>query len=322
MKNWKCFTFLAIFAFVFAFISCDNGSGETPPPTFDGTIDTLDVWLDSQSPNTPATPFTVELNIDDEGDFATLFTTLNNATDKYVYLDLTGSTVTTIPENAFYTQTPPYKGCATLTGITIPNGVTTIGNYAFAGCTSLPSVTIPEGVTTIGEGAFYGCTSLASITVAANNPHFMSEGGTLYNKDKTTLIGYPTATGSFTIPASVTTIGEGAFGGCTGLTSVTIPEGATTIGGSAFGGCTSLASVTIPASVTTIGEGGAFYGCTSLTSVTFNGTIASSRFNGNYTFSGDLRDKFYATDATNGTPGTYTRSGSGTTESPYIWTKQ
>lgn len=51
-----------------------------------------------------------------------------------------------------------------MTSVTIPEGVTKIGDYAFQYCSSLTSVTIPEGVTTIGEGAFYGCSALTSVT--------------------------------------------------------------------------------------------------------------------------------------------------------------
>ena len=71
---------------------------------------------------------------------------------------------------------------------------------------------------------------------------------------------------SVTISAGVTTIGQDAFLGCTGLTSVTIPASVTTISQAAFYDCTSLTSVTIPASVTTIGQG-AFGWCKSLTNV-------------------------------------------------------
>jgi hypothetical protein len=64
---------------------------------------------------------------------------------------------------------------------------------------------------------------------------------------------------SVTIPQGVTTVGFGAFDGCSSLTSVTIPDGVTTIGGYAFYGCSSLTSVTIPEGVTTIGDF-SFYG--------------------------------------------------------------
>ena len=80
---------------------------------------------------------------------------------------------------------------------------------------------------------------------------------------------------SVTIPSSVTSIGKSAFSGCTGLTSVTIPNSVTEIGWSAFRGCAGLTSVTIPNSVTEIGWS-AFEGCTALTSVTFNATNCKS----------------------------------------------
>ena len=95
--------------------------------------------------------------------------------------------------------------------MTIPNSVTTIGDFAFCGCTGLTSMTIPNSVTTIGYDAFCGCTGLTSMTV----------------------------------PNSVTTIGCYAFSGCTGLTSMTIPNSVTTIGYDAFEGCTGLTSIII-----------------------------------------------------------------------------
>ena len=73
---------------------------------------------------------------------------------------------------------------------------------------------------------------------------------------------------------SVTSIGDEAFAGCSGLTSVTIPTGVTSIGSVAFLGCSGLTSVTIPNSVTSIGDD-AFYGCSSLTSVTLGNSVTS-----------------------------------------------
>ena len=61
-----------------------------------------------------------------------------------------------------------FSGCTSLTNVTIPSSVTSIGDMAFHGCKSLTSVTIPEGVTSIGRGAFGNCTSLTSVTVPKN----------------------------------------------------------------------------------------------------------------------------------------------------------
>ena len=79
---------------------------------------------------------------------------------------------------------------------------------------------------------------------------------------------------SVSIQNGVTSIGNGAFSGCTGLTSVTIPNGVTSIGHAAFSGCTGLTSVTIPDSVTSIG-GAAFSGCTGLTEILYNAKAAA-----------------------------------------------
>ena len=84
------------------------------------------------------------------------------------------------------------------------------------------------------------------------------------------------------IPNAVTTIGDYAFADCTGLTEVSIPNAVTTIEGYAFTRCTGLKTVTIGNSVTTIGSG-AFNGCSGLTEVTIPNSvtiIANNAFNG------------------------------------------
>jgi hypothetical protein len=107
--------------------------------------------------------------------------------------------------------------------------------------------------------------------------------GVLFNKKGSVLGVYPAGkTGAYTIPNSVTSIGNSAFLLCTGLTSVTIPNSVTSIGDSAFNSCTGLTSVTIPNSVTSIGKS-AFNGCTGLTSVTIPNSVTSI---GNYAFRG------------------------------------
>jgi BspA type Leucine rich repeat region (6 copies) len=87
---------------------------------------------------------------------------------------------------------------------------------------------------------------------------------------------------SYAIPSSVTTIGTGAFSGCTNLTGVTIPTSVTSIGDSAFSECTGLTGVTIPDSVTSIGDEA--FSFTSLTSVSIPASVTSLGSLGNGAF--------------------------------------
>ena len=118
-----------------------------------------------------------------------------------------GNSVTSIGDYAFYY-------CYYLTSVTIPNSVTNIGQAAFEECNRLTSFTIPNSVTSIGESAFVDY-SLTNIAVDAANPNYSSTNGVLFDKDQATLIQYPIGltNSSYTIPNSVTSIGESAFCG-------------------------------------------------------------------------------------------------------------
>jgi hypothetical protein len=179
-----------------------------------------------------------------------------------------GTNVTSIGEGAFFY-------CTSLTNVTIGTNVTSLAGQAFLYCTSLTSVTIPASVTSIGGQAFWFCSSLTSITVNALNPDYSSVAGVLFDKSTNTLIEYPGGkAGSYTVPASVTTIGYFAFASCTNLTSVTLGPNVVSIEYYAFYYCSGLTNVTIPNSVTNLGDE-AFEGCTSLTSVTLGTNITS-----------------------------------------------
>ena len=162
-----------------------------------------------------------------------------------------------------------FWSCYSLTSITIPDGVTSIGTNAFQYCNSLASITIPDGVTSIGSDAFNGCYSLASITIP----------------DGVTSIGSDAFNGcysltSITIPDSVTNIDRRAFYICYSLASITIPDGVTSIGSNAFNGCYSLASITIPDGVTSI-DANAFGNCYGLGEMHFLPTAPPAVANSN-----------------------------------------
>jgi|GEM_PF-1868538 len=109
---------------------------------------------------------------------------------------------------------------AGLTGsVTIPSGITEIGDYAFYG-SQLSEVVIPEGVTKIGDGAFCGCKNLTSID----------------------------------LPSTLDSIGDCAFIECTALTSIVLPEGLKYVGSAAFQRCISLTTLTVPSTLETLSD--------------------------------------------------------------------
>lgn len=188
-----------------------------------------------------------------------------------------GLTSVTIPNSVTTIGKEAYYKCTGLTSISIGNSVTTIGNSAFRNCGKLTSVTIPNSVTRIERDAFQDCRSITSVHVSSIdawckivfngdfcNPLFYAHHLYLNGEEIK----------NFVIPNSVTSIGNYAFEGCSGLTSVTIPNSVTNIGYHAFYECSGLTLVSIGNSVTSIGTE-AFYKCSNLTSVTIGNSVRS-----------------------------------------------
>lgn len=174
--------------------------------------------------------------------------------------------------------------------------VSGISAYAFKDCENITSITIPDTVTNISGEAFNGCSGLTEITVQDGNIKYHSKGDCLIDTAKKEVVagcrssmipsdGSVTSIGNhafsghsglagLTIPEGVTAIGDYAFSGCDGLLGISIPNSVTTIGASAFARCSGLFSITIPNSVTTVGAS-AFAHCDGLLDVTMSNGVTS-----------------------------------------------
>ena len=209
-----------------------------------------------------------------------------------------------IPESVTYEGTnyrvtsigySAFRKCRDMTEVTIPNSVTSIGDFAFYWC-SVRELIIPNSVTSIGDYAFQNCNGLTELTIPGSVTSIGDYAFDMcYNLTE------------LSIPSSVTSIGSNPFRACRGLAKITVESGnpnydsredcnaiietnsnalitgckntiilnsVTTIGEHAFSGCWDLPELTIPNSVTSIGNG-AFYQCFGLTKVTIPNSVTS-----------------------------------------------
>lgn len=201
------------------------------------------------------------------------------------------NTITNINEGTF-------SNCVNLKNINIPNSVTSIGINAFSGCTSLIQINLSNSLVSISNDIFTDCTSLISINVNEDNPNYSNKDGILFNKDKNKIVCYPAGkkNESYIISKEITSIENGAFGGCqylkyidvevdnTEFTSVNgvlfnkdktklvcypsgkndtiykVPNVVTHIQARAFYGCKNLNTIRVPQYVIDMEEE-IFYGC-------------------------------------------------------------
>lgn len=209
-----------------------------------------------------------------------------------------------LPSSLTVLEDDAFSLCSSFTEITIPQGVTHIGRNAFYQCNQVTSLTLPDTLVSIGDFAFMGCNRLQSIYISdldawwklvTSSNEGIQEKNILYvnRLDKTLYLNgkpivdlilqegmtsiapyafYSLTIESVTIPATVTSIGKGAFMYCRQLKSVLIPDRVTVIGEEAFRCCEQLTDVTLGASVESLGMV-AFSECTKLRQITIPDSV-------------------------------------------------
>jgi hypothetical protein len=264
----------------YVFYGCSNLTAisvETNNPDYSSLngvlFDKSQITLIEYPPGNGATSYAIPNSVANIGNWA--FEALANLTNITIPYG-----VTNIGDEAF--------GYGGLTTVIIPDRVTSIGSYAFNQCTNLMTITIGNSVTSIGDQAFNYCTNLTSVII----PNSVANIGDWAFASCASLT-------NVTIPNSVTNLGDGAFTWCanltnisigngvisigadafasSGLMSVAIPNSVTNIGHYAFNGCVNLTHVAIGNAVTSIAEG-TFDGCANLTSVSIPNSVASIGF--------------------------------------------
>lgn len=186
----------------------------------------------------------------------------------------------TVPEGVTKIGDFAFSGCSSLVSLILPEGLVKIGKLAFSGCESLTSIVIPEGCNDLGYAIFDGCKHLTDIHLPAS----LSE----IKEDALQSSRYISAT--IHAPAdsyaarwakkrglepggSGLWIENGVLRQYTGKkTQLTLPEGITKIGNMAFAFCKSLTDITLPEGVTEIGKG-TFGCCKSLTDITLPASV-------------------------------------------------
>jgi len=208
---------------------------------------------------------TGNINSEDINNFKNYMTSLTS-------INMTNATIAsnTVPDNAFQFNT-------SITSITLPITITSIGDYAFDGCKYLEGIIpLPMAVTSIGDFAYQNCNYLSG---SLNIPVGVT------NIGNSVFSGCSNLSGALTLPNTITSIGTSAFSGCSGFTgSLNLPNTLTALHTSSFSGCSGFTGVlSIPLSVTSV-ENNAFMGCNKLTELYFNKSTTTTI--GDYAFSG------------------------------------
>lgn len=169
--------------------------------------------------------------------------------------------------------------CEKLKRIVLPLQTTKIEADAFRNCSSLHTIEVPTLVESIETSA--GCTALAEINVQAGNSHYSSKDGVLLSGDGKSILWFPMGKeGEYTLPSTVTTVGDYAFRNCR-IETFHFADGLTSIGKYAFYN-SSVKEVSLPSTVKQIPTG-LFQKCADLTTVHLG---KNTELLGDYVFDG------------------------------------
>ncbi|MCQ2070203.1 MAG: leucine-rich repeat domain-containing protein [archaeon] len=206
-----------------------------------------------------------------------------------------GLTSVELPRNVTSIGHSSFDGCTKLTSITFNAALKSIGGYAFMD-TALKTLLFPATLESLGYNVFAGIKTLESVDVAASNTVFSSLDGVLYNKDRTTLVYYPSAHGytGFTVPSTVKTVESYAFE-CTDLYNVTIAGNVEKVGSYLFRDSSNLSYVTFGGKVATIGDE-ILEGCSKIRRITFPDGLETLGALHGYVFRDILGQTLYVTE--------------------------
>ena len=214
-------------------------------------------------------------------------TPMYHATELYINNICVSKGTLTIPDGITSIGDYTFYNFQRITGVSFPsNSLLSIGKSAFKNCINLTSVTIPNSVTSLKNYAFQKCSALSSITLGSGLNSI--EIGTFHSCSSLTNIHIPNTITSINesafaacssleeiiIPNSVSTLGDDAFSACMKLQNISLSSNLKQINPRVFNNCSALESITIPNGVFIIGER-AFAGCNKLAEVSMSHTITT-----------------------------------------------
>lgn len=181
-----------------------------------------------------------------------------------------------VPDGVEVIEQRAFNGSNNLKEIKFSSSLKNISDYAFCYCTNIESFEIPENVENITKWSFWSCSKLKAINVTQNNNNFSSQDGILFDKNKTTLVKFPSGNEKtqYNIPESVKKVEPYAFCYCANLVSVTLPDSVTDLGKYTFYYCINLENIRLSENISYVGEC-LFEGCSKLKNITIPKKVAT-----------------------------------------------